>query len=61
MATLKIVPDGNGWKVTKGRRTVSNHRKKSAAKRQAQRKANSGDTIQEHGRNGQILNRRTTR
>ena len=61
MATLRIKPKGNQWVVTKNGTTVSNHRKKSAATRSANRKANSGDTVVEHGRGGQILNQRRRR
>jgi len=61
MATIRIKPSGNQWIVTKGGTTVSNHRKKSAAKRKANRKAASGDRIIEHGQNGQILNQRRRR
>jgi len=59
MGTYRIKPDGNGWVVSKNGRTLSNHRKKSGAKRSANRKANSGDTVVEHGRNGRIQNQRT--
>jgi len=61
MATLRIKPNGNQWTVTKNGRTVSNHRKKSTAKRSAKRKASSGDLVVEHGQRGQILDQRRRR
>lgn len=61
MATYRIKPNGNQWVVTKSGTTVSNHRKKSAAKRKANQKSTSGDRVVEHGRNGQILNDRRRR
>jgi len=61
MATYRIKPDGNGWKVTKNGKNVSNHRKKSAAKRKANQKSSSGDRVVEHRANGQIRDQRTRR
>ncbi|MDR9381773.1 MAG: DUF2188 domain-containing protein [Natronomonas sp.] len=61
MATIRIKPSGNQWVVTKNGGTVKNHRKKSTAKQTANRVANSGDNIVEHGRGGQILNQRRRR
>lgn len=59
MATLKVLPSANGWVVKKGNRRVSRHRKKSAAKRSAKRKASKGDTIEIRRQNGSIQNSRT--
>ena len=56
--TVRIKPKGNQWVVTQNRTTKSNHRKKSAAKRSANRVANDGEQIIEHGRNGKILDQR---
>lgn len=61
MTKYRIKPKGNQWVVTKHGTTVSNHRKKSAAKRAANRKSSSGDLVVEHGRNGQILDQRRRR
>lgn len=61
MATYRIKPSGKRWIVTKNGTTVSTHRKKSAAKRKANRKSDSGDRVVEHGQNGTILDQRRRR
>jgi len=49
--SVRVVPDGNGWKVMTAssnsakHRTKSTHRKKSAAKRAARRKTESGGRL----------------
>jgi hypothetical protein len=59
--TIRVKPSGNQWVVTKNGATVSNHRKKSRAKKSAKRKASDGEQIIEHGRGGQIIDRRRRR
>jgi len=62
MATsYRVVPNGGGWKVmasASGPRsdhsTVSKHRKKSAAKREARRLADAGDRLVVLKSNGAI-------
>lgn len=62
MTTYRIEPAGNKWLVKKGNgATVSTHRKKSAAKRKANRKASSGDTVVIRRKNGTIQDRRRVR
>jgi len=67
MATLRVqpLPDGvsmrGSWQVKKSGRRVSTHTKKSAAKRRAKRKANSGDNLYIHGVNGGVQRERTVR
>lgn len=49
--SYRVVPNDGGWKVMSGKsntsnhRTVSTHRKKSAAKRKAKRLADGGDRL----------------
>lgn len=57
MATYRVKPSGTHWEVEKGRRTVSNHRKKRPAVRSAKGKAGMGDTVVIHRANGTIQNR----
>lgn len=54
MAKIRVKPSGNQWRVTVHGRTVSNHRKKTAAKRKARQKANSGDRMVIHRADGTI-------
>lgn len=61
MTTYRIKPSGNGWVVTKNGTTVSNHRKKSGAKRSANSKSGPGDLVVVHGQGGRILDQRTRR
>ena len=56
--TVRIKPKGSQWVVTQNGTTKSNHRKKSAAKRSANRVANDGEQVIEHGRGGQIIDQR---
>jgi hypothetical protein len=61
MATYRIKPNGSQWVVTKNGAVVSNHRKKSGAKRSAKRQSRSGDRVIEHGQSGQIMDQRRRR
>lgn len=48
MARFRIVRDGksSGWELRKNGRPISDHRKKSAARRKAEKLASDGDSIQ---------------
>lgn len=65
MAVIKVMPLDDGtnqrssWQVRKGRRRVSTHIKKSAAKRKAKQVANAGDTMEIRGTSGRVQDRRT--
>lgn len=67
MATVRVtpLPDESNmrgkWQVKKGRRRVSNHLTKQKATQEARQEASSGDTLEIHGTDGQIQNRRTVR
>jgi len=61
MPTIRVKPSANMWRVTKNGRTVSNHRKKSAAKRRAYHEANSGDRIEIRKSNGRVQKSRVVR
>lgn len=61
MATYRVKPSGDQWIVTKNGRTLSPHRKKSAAKRKAKRKSSGGDKLVIHRANGTIGDQRTRR
>jgi hypothetical protein len=58
MATYRVtpLPDGvsqrYGWQVKKNGRRISKHTKKSAAKREANRKAGPGDSVLVHRLDG---------
>ena len=54
MSKLVVKPDGNGWKVSKNGRTVSNHRLKNRAVQSARSKAKSGGTVEIRRSNGTI-------
>ena len=60
MAVYRVVPDADGdtqrygWKVLKNGRRQSNHTKKSAAKRKAERKAGPRDSVILHRMNGTV-------
>jgi len=62
--SYRVVPDGDGWKVMSGKsntsnhRTVSTHRKKSAAKRKARQLADSGDRLVILLSNGKVQSNR---
>lgn len=61
MATYRVtpLPDGvdqrYGWQVKKNGRRISKHTKKSAAKRKANRKAGSGDSVVTHRMDGTVM------
>jgi len=61
--SVKPLPDGTSmrgsWQVQVSGRRVSKHRKKTAAKRRAQREANSGDTLVITRTDGTIQDKRT--
>lgn len=60
MTTYRVMPLPDGtdlrgsWQVKKGGRQISTHRKKSAAKRKAQRKAGEMDNVIVHRLNGTV-------
>lgn len=61
MATYRVtpLPDGvdqrYGWQVKKNGRRISKHHKKSAAKRKANRKAGSKDSVVLHRTDGTVM------
>lgn len=61
MATYRVIPlpDGTSqrgsWQLQKNGRRVSTHIKKSAAKRKAQRKAGSNDSVVTHRTDGTVM------
>ncbi|WP_435551956.1 DUF2188 domain-containing protein [Natrinema sp. CGMCC1.2065] len=55
--TVKVLPNGNGWRVTKNGVTKSNHRKKSRAKSKARGLASSGEQLIIYRANGTIQSR----
>jgi len=61
MATYRVtpLPDGvsqrYGWQVKKDGRRISKHTKKSAAKRNARRKAGEKDSIIMHRKDGTVM------
>ena len=61
MATIRVKPSANNWRVTVNGVTKSNHRKKSAAKRKASREASSGDRIVIHRSDGTVQKSRRSR
>jgi len=57
--TVRVKPSGNQWTVTQNGRTVSNHRLKRRAKKQAKQTAKNGESIVIQGSNGQIQDQKT--
>jgi hypothetical protein len=61
MPTYRVLPlpDGEsqayGWQVTRNGRRVSEHYKKSGAKRKAQRAAGPADSVILHRKNGTVM------
>lgn len=59
MTRYAVRPSGSGWVVKRGNGSVvSNHRKKSRAKKAAQRAAGRGDSLTIHRSDGTIQDRR---
>ena len=54
MATIRVKPSGNQWRVTVNGVTKSNHRKKARAKKKAKRLASAGDRLIVQRRNGTV-------
>lgn len=55
--TVKVLPNGGKWRVTKNGATKSNHRKKSRAKSKARQVASSGEQLVVYRDNGTIQSR----
>lgn len=58
MTTYIVAPSGSHWVVKKHGGVVSNHRKKTPAKRAAKRKASSGDRLEIRRADGTVQNSR---
>lgn len=59
MARYNVVPDNRSdantpWRLKKGGRTVSRHRKQGTAIKNARKKGNKGDEVYVHNHDGQI-------
>lgn len=67
MTSLRVVPSAGNWKIMRAKsngnihRTVSNHRTKQVAVREARRIASSGDSLTILASNGNIQSRSTVR
>lgn len=61
MARYNVVPDknGSGWRLKKNGRTISNHRKQSAAIKKAKKNGGFGDELYIHGTDGRIRDQTT--
>lgn len=58
---LRVVPGGIWWHVERNGTTVSTHREKDEAVKEANRLASSGEEVVTHRLNGTIQERRTRR